>query len=50
MSNQEKDRSDPAESSDEELTLEQLGTVFGGWHPAPPPPSPSSDSNPPSDV
>ena len=24
------------EPEDQELTLEDLGVVFGGWHPAPP--------------
>lgn len=24
------------EPADQELTLEDLGVVFGGWHPAPP--------------
>ena len=28
------------EDEDKELTLDELGVVFGGWHPAPPAPDP----------
>ena len=40
MSGSERDMPAPSggevEPEDQELTLEDLGVVFGGWHPAPP--------------
>ena len=49
MSDREKDTPEkPEDEADaEELSLGELGAVFGGWHPAPSPPDPPSDSNPP---
>ena len=45
------DAEDPSPETDTgELTLEELGAVFGGWHPAPPPPNPPSESGPPGDA
>ena len=50
MSDREKDTpeqpEDEADADAEELNLGELGAVFGGWHPAPPPLDPPSDSNP----
>ena len=41
MSDREKDTpekpEDEADADAEELSLGELGAVFGGWHPAPPP-------------
>ncbi len=45
MSDREKEVDSEAgeeESEDEELTLGELGVVFGGWHPGPPAPDPPS--------
>ena len=47
MSDREKDTPEKPEDEAEELSLGELGAVFGGWHPAPPPPDPPSDSSPP---
>ncbi|MCY4473925.1 MAG: hypothetical protein OXC83_00615 [Chloroflexi bacterium] len=46
MSDREKDTPEKSEDEPEELSLGELGAVFGGWHPAPPPPDPPSDSIP----
>ena len=51
MSAREKDSvagsEDDAEVEDEELTVEGLGLVVGGWHPAPPTHDSLGESSPP---
>ncbi len=47
MSDREKDTPAEPETDAEELSLGELGAVFGGWHPGPPAPDPPSDSSPP---